>query len=174
MTGPRVLLAVDVQRGFVTDDSRHVVAPLERIQHRFDHAVFTRFYNPDPSPFRRILHYDKMARGDSDTELAINVRPDAIIMERPLYSCVTDEFMDYIREWQADEVFIAGIATEACVLKTIIDLFEKDITPWVLKDLCASDKGAEFHDPAMKVISKLIDPGHIIDSADCFGGEMTP
>lgn len=169
MTDPKVLLAVDVQTGFVTEDSRHVVAPLAKIQHRFDHAVFTRFYNPDPSPFRRILHYDKMGRGDPDTALALVPRGDAVIMERALYSCVTDEFLDYLREWNATEVFIAGIATEACVLKTVIDLFEKDITPWVLKDLCASDKGAEFHDPAMKVISKLIDPGHIIHSSECFG-----
>ncbi len=58
---------------------------------------------------------------------------------------------------------ICGIATEAGVLKTVIDLFEYHFTPWVLEDLCASDKNGEFHDMAVKVIGALIGEDHIID-----------
>jgi hypothetical protein len=33
MLQPTVLLIIDLQKGFVTDNSRHVVAPIEELQH---------------------------------------------------------------------------------------------------------------------------------------------
>ena len=161
-----VLIIVDLQRGFVTAENRHVIAPLERLQHRFKHAVVTRFHNPPSSPFRDLMNYDRFGPGSADTELAFAARPDAFVVERPLYTCVTEALLRQLAAWRLDAAYVAGIATEACILKTVIDLFEHHITPWVIEDLCASDKGAEFHDPAMKVIGKLIDPGHIVKAAD--------
>ena len=161
---PQVLIVVDVQAGFVTPHSQHVIKPLENLQYEFDHVIFTKFYNPEPSPFRRILGYDKMAPKSPETELALQPREDAVIISRPIYSCVTEPILVRLKTWGVREVFIAGIATEACVLKSVIDLFELNIRPWVLEDLCASDKGGEFHDPAIKVMGKLIGLQHIIKS----------
>jgi nicotinamidase-related amidase len=161
---PQVLIIVDAQKGFVTPHSQHVITPLENLQYEFDHVVFTKFYNPEPSPFRKILGYDQMAPKSPETELALQPREDAVIISRPIYSCVTEPLLVRLKTWGVREVFIAGIATEACVLKSVIDLFELNIRPWVLEDLCASDKGAEFHDPAIKVMGKLIGPQHIIKS----------
>jgi nicotinamidase-related amidase len=168
MNAPKanVLLIVDVQKGFVTPHSAHVLAPLERLQHAFRHVVFTKFHNPDPSPFRDILYYDKLPPGSAETELAIRPRSDAVIIDRPLYTCLTEDLQEHLRAWRATEVCIGGIATEACVLKSVTDLFEHNITPWVLEDLCASDKDRHFHDYAIEIIGKLIDPGHIIQSSD--------
>ena len=151
---PQVLIVVDVQAGFVTPHSQHVIKPLENLQYEFDHVIFTKFYNPEPSPFRRILGYDKMAPKSPETELALQPREDAVIISRPIYSCVTEPILVRLKTWGVREVFIAGIATEACVLKSVIDLFELNIRPWVLEDLCASDKGGEFHDPAIKVMGQ--------------------
>lgn len=167
---PQVLIIVDAQEGFVTPHSQHVITPLENLQYEFDHVVFTKFYNPEPSPFRKILGYDQMAPKSPETELALQPREEAVIISRPLYSCVTEPLLVRLKTWGVREVFIAGIATEACVLKSVLDLFELNIRPWVLEDLCASDKGAEFHDPAIKVMGKLIGLQHIIQSA---GPEVT-
>jgi len=161
---PQVLLVVDVQKGFVTPQSQHVVRPLENLQYEFDYVIFTKFYNPDPSPFRKILGYDRMAPKSGETELALQPREDAVVINRPLYSSVTEPLLVRLKTWGLREVFIAGIATEACVLKTVADLFELNIRPWVLEDLCASDEGPEFHNAAIKVMSKMIGPQHIITS----------
>ena len=159
-------MIVDLQQGFVTNENRHVVEPLERLQARFAHVVVTRFHNPPCSPFRDLMHYDRFGSGSADTELAFVARPDAFVVERPLYTCVTQALLRQLDEWRLDEIYVAGVATEACILKTVIDLFEHHITPWVIEDLCDSDKGAEFHAPAMKVIGKLIDPRHVIGQHD--------
>lgn len=74
---PNVLIIVDAQKGFVTACSSHVLPKLEKLQHTFEQVVFTKFYNPDPSPFRKILDYQKLAPGDIDTALALVPREDA-------------------------------------------------------------------------------------------------
>lgn len=167
---PTVLVAVDVQKGFVSPSSRHIVAPIEALQHRFDHVVFTRFYNPDPSPFRRILGYCDLAPGSEGTELAVVPRADAVIIDKPDYSGCNDELKRHLALWRTDEVHIAGIATEACVMKTVSDLFERDIITWVIADLCASDKEHRFHDMAISILGTLIGTKHLVNSAELMSG----
>lgn len=160
----KTLIVVDLQRGFVTDFSAHVVAPLEQLQHQFENVVFTKFSNPDPSPFREILNYQKLSPGDDDTEFALQPRADAFIIERSSYTCVTSKLREHLARLQCREVFVCGIATEACVLKTVADLFEANIRPIVLENMCASDKSDDFHDMAIKIIRKLIGEEQVITS----------
>jgi len=162
---PKALIIVDAQKGFVAPSSEHVLTTLEALQERFDHVILTQFHNPDPSPFRRILNYSKLAPGDEDTALAIAPRGDASVIARPLYTCVTPELLSILRGWGVDEVHVAGIATEACVLKTALDLFEADIRPIVIADACASDKNERFHTMAMELITSLIGTENVINSA---------
>ncbi|MDV6332283.1 isochorismatase family cysteine hydrolase [Asticcacaulis sp. 201] len=161
---PQVLLVIDVQNGFVTPQSEHVVRPLENLQYEFDYVIFTKFYNPDPSPFRKFVGYDRMKQHSAQTDLTLQPRDDAVIISRPLYSGVTEALLVRLKTWGMREVFIAGIATDSSVLKTAIDLFELNIRPWVLQDLCASDKGADFHDAGLKILGNMIGPQHIINS----------
>lgn len=164
MSAPMTLLAIDLQRGFVTEHSRHVLAPIAELQHAFDEVVFTRFFNPVPSPFRDILGYDKLGPGDMDGELAIDPRPDAMIIERPHYSCVTELLERRLAHHSPAEVYICGIATEACVLKTVADLFERNIRPLIIADLCASDQDPHYHAIALELMAKLVGKPHVIDS----------
>ena len=159
---PKFLLVVDVQRGFVTETSQHVVALIEAVQQRFETVLYARFVNPDPSPFRSILKYDKLGRGSEDGEFAITLCEGAAVMEHTAYSSVTGELLYWLRDKQVAEVCVCGIATEACVLKTVVDLFENHFTPWVIEDLCASDKNAHFHHMAIEVIGALIGQHHVI------------
>lgn len=161
---PQVLIVIDVQKGFVTPHSQHVVAPLENLQYEFDHVIFTKFYNPDPSPFRKMLAYDGMTPGSSETELALQPREEAVLITHPIYSCVAEPLLVRLKTWGIREVFIAGIATEAGVLKSVADMFELNIRPWVLEDLCASGKNPDAHDAAIKIMGQIIGPQHIINS----------
>lgn len=160
------LIIVDLQKGFLTEHSRHIVAPVEAMQHHFDHVIFTRFYNPDGSPFRRILSYTKLPPGDEGTQLACSPKAGAVVLEKPHYSCCNHELLAYLEKWNAGEVYLAGIATEACVLKTALDLFEKNIRCRIITDLCASDDGAPFHDPALKLLKKLIGAPQLVTHAE--------
>lgn len=164
-----VLIVVDAQKGFVAPSSEHVLETLESLQDRFDRVILTKFQNPDPSPFRRILNYCELAPESEDTALAITARPDAEIVSRALYTCITAELLDILARWDVHEVHVAGIATEACVLKTALDLFEADIRPVVIADACASDKNDRFHTMAIELITSLIGTENVINSATLTG-----
>ena len=99
----RILLVVDAQKGFVTGPSRHVVEPIENLQYAFDKVIFTRFENPDQSPFRRILKYCRLAPDSEETRLAVDPRPDAVVLKRSLYTCVTRELRGLLHQWRAEE-----------------------------------------------------------------------
>lgn len=161
----KVLIIVDAQKGFITKHSEHVLDPIDKLQSRFKgNVIFTKFHNPPHSPFRNILDYQKLAPSDKNTMLAIPQRDDATIIDRPYYTCVTQELKQKLTELSVDEVALCGIATEACVLKTALDLFESSIRTWILKDLCASDQDVRYHDMALELLGKLIGQQHIIQS----------
>ncbi|HEU5048220.1 MAG TPA: isochorismatase family cysteine hydrolase [Rickettsiales bacterium] len=157
-----ILIIVDAQKGFITQCSSHVLEKLNTLQHQFKHVIFTKFYNPDPLPFRNILDYQKLTPGHSDTDLALTAREDAVIIERPLYTCATQELCEYLTRLQAREVYVCGVATEACVLKTVIDLFELNIRPYVIEDICASDQGEHYHNIAIELMKKLVGKEQVI------------
>ena len=160
---PGVLIIVDAQKGFITGASEHLLRPLAAVQHEFEQVVFGKFLNPDPSPFRRILDYHKLAPGSKDTELALTPRHDALLVEHSTYSCLTRELRQYLKGIGAREVHVCGIATEACVLKTAIDLFEADIRPRIIRELCASDQDVYYHDAGLALLTKLIGRDCIVE-----------
>ncbi|HEX4922047.1 MAG TPA: isochorismatase family cysteine hydrolase [Candidatus Bathyarchaeia archaeon] len=161
-----LLIAIDVQSGFVTETSAHVVDLIAHTQQRFSHVVFTKFYNPDPSPFRTILNYNKMTPGSPETELVVRPEEGAVVIERPRYSCVTEEMHHYLSVRRATEAYVGGIATEACVLETAVDLLEAGIRPIIIEDLCASDKERRYHHMAIELLKKLIGPHNVIRLKD--------
>jgi nicotinamidase-related amidase len=156
MATKHVLIVVDLQKGFITGASEHLIKPVQAIQQDFKHVIFGKFINPDSSPFRRILDYHKLAPGSEDTELAVVPRRDALIIEHSSYSCLTQQLQEYLEDLDATEAYICGIATEACVFKTVIDLFEANICPRIIRDLCASDQDVYYHDAGLALLTKLV------------------
>ena len=57
---------------------------------------------------------------------------------------------------------LCGIDTEACILKTAFDLFEKEYDVYVLKDYCASTLGVKRHNNAIAILKRNIDEKSII------------
>ncbi len=43
------LLVVDVQKGFINDNSKHIPALIEKVQNDYDYLIATQFHNPDVS-----------------------------------------------------------------------------------------------------------------------------
>lgn len=166
MKSEHLLIIIDLQKGFITPCSSHLVPALNLIQEKFSKVVFTKFHNPDPSPFRAILDYQKLSPASADTALALMPRRDALIIDRPYYTCVTSELADYLKKMDAREVYVTGIATEACVLKSVLDLFERNIRPLVVEDLCASDQAKHYHNVAIELMAKLIGKDQIIRQKD--------
>lgn len=72
-----------------------------------------------------MLNYKGCIR-DYDRKIVLDTG-DNKIFNKKIYSAVNDEFKTYIKENDINSIFLCGIDTDACVLKTAVDLFENNI-----------------------------------------------
>lgn len=171
--GTPVLVVVDVQNGFITEFSRPVVPRIANLVARWQagsgDTVFTRYHNYSGSPFERLINWTQL-REQPEVDIVDPLTPflskATAVVDKKIYTLFNDEGANLVRERGWTDLYICGIDTESCVLKTAVDTFERDLTPWVVKDACASHSGAESHDAGLLVVGKFIGPRQIITTAD--------
>jgi nicotinamidase-related amidase len=161
MTPP--LFIIDVQHGFLNAHTAHVPALAEPLQARYAQVFVTRFVNPPGSPYRRIMGWRRFAPGSDDTGLAVRPAPHASVLDKSVYTCLAPALLEALRADNVEEVHLAGIATDNCVLKTAVDLFEAGIRPVVLGWACASHAGPEHHAAGLMLLRRFIGAAQIED-----------
>ena len=150
------LLIIDVQRGFINDWTGAIPARVEALQADYRCVIATRFINPPGSLHRRLLGWPRFAPGSRDIELAFRPRDDARVVDKTTYTAVTPDLLGELERGGIEEVHLCGIATDNCVLKTAVDLFEAGIKPVVLADACASHGGPECHACGIRLLKRFI------------------
>lgn len=158
----RALLIVDVQIGFVNDKTKHIPTLVEKLQDNYNLVIATRFINLPDSPYRRLIKWDHLSPESDEIELAFKPKESAIILDKYIYSCIDDSFVSLLKENDIDAVDICGIDTDICVTKCAVDLFERNITPFVLKDYCATHADAEIQESALIILARYIGKSQII------------
>jgi nicotinamidase-related amidase len=162
---PSCLIIVDVQKGFVNAWTQAIPGKIEALQGRFDLVVASRFVNPPGSPFRRLMDWPRFAPGSDEAELAFTPRPDALRLEKSVYGVLDDRLRAWLRQAGVETVHLAGIATDNCVLKSAVDLFEGGWRPVVIEDCCASHGGPDCHAAGLLVLRRMIGPRQLAAEA---------
>lgn len=160
----KCLLIIDVQNGFVSERTKNVVPKIIGLMEEFQNefVIATQFKNLDNSAFSKIMKWNGL-KETPETNLIKGVKERAdLIIEKNTYTACTDEVLKLLKDKNIADVYIAGIDTDCCVLKTAIDLFENNIRPLVLSDYCASNGGKESHYAAIKVLQRTIGYNQII------------
>ena len=177
MTSSAVLVVVDVQNGFVREESRHVIPVIVELVERWQAAggdvVFTRYLNYEGSPFERLIKWKELRTSpqiDIVPELEPLAAQSTAIVDKTVYSLFGDEKgRSLVKERGWTEIYVCGIATESCVLKTAVDAFELDLNPWLIEDASASHAGREVHEAGVLVTRRFIGVGQIITTSDIPG-----
>lgn len=164
-----LLLVVDVQNGFVTDGTRHVLPPINKlIRHWHDNngaVAFSRFINPENSLYEKLRGWCACR---SEPEVALHPdlerNEDDIVFEKPTYSAWGSDVDKFCKSRDIDKVVVCGIDTNECVLATAIGIFDAGFVPVVAKDCCAS-KGQEFHESALMLLEVLLGQEQVVESA---------
>lgn len=171
-----LLVVVDVQNGFVNGESRHIVQPLVMFLNTWLHsgrpAVVTRFFNPPNSKWDDLLDWHDLRQSpDTDlvSELTAVIAPftpsQVLVSDKTSYTALTSEVAAHVARLDATNIFVCGIATEACVLKTAVDVFEhEDLRPFIVTDLCASTAGEAVHDAGLMIAEGYIGPAQFTRS----------
>ncbi|WFF06326.1 cysteine hydrolase [Micromonospora sp. WMMD1076] len=165
------MIVIDMQNGFINDRSGHVIPTVVELVERWEAmgrpVVFTRYYNYPGSPFERLIHWSGVQH-PPETEIVPELSQHAAraqaVLDKHTYSYFTSEGADLAaREGWTDLVF-CGVATESCVLKSTVDAFERDLTPWLVTDASASHGGPAAHEAGILVARRFIGAGQLIDT----------
>ncbi len=157
-----LLLIIDVQKNFINDNTKKIPNKITNLinKNHFDYIAFTKFINDEISNFYKILNY-KGCINENDRKIVLDTQNNKVFTKR-IYTAVNDEFKTYIKENEIEKVYLCGIDTDACVLKTAIDLFENNIDVKVIENCCMSHSGKKYHNYAIKILKKLIGKESII------------
>lgn len=151
-----LLLIIDMQTSFINEHTEHLIKDINVLidSDKYDYIAFTRFINSKDSIWYTKLNYTGCMT-EEDKKLVINPKENKII-DKTIYSSLNNELIQYIKENNISKIYLCGIDTECCVLKTAFDLFENEYDVFVLKDYCASMTGAERHNNALNILKRNI------------------
>ncbi|WP_169216642.1 isochorismatase family cysteine hydrolase [Brasilonema sp. UFV-L1] len=158
------LFVIDIQNGFIAPNTSHVIQRVKSLleQNIFEYVIFTKFLNTFESPYVRYLNWNKLF-SETEQKLVDEIQPFAkIIFHKYIYTGCNEETLSFLKKRDIQTVFICGIDTEGCVLKTAIDFFENNINPYVLEYYSASNGGDTLHQAGILVLSQLIGRSNII------------
>ncbi len=168
-----VLIVIDVQNGFLTEHSQPVVPVIVELVQRWQAAggdtVFTRYLNFPGSQYERLLGWTELCESpatDIVDELAPYAGKATAIVDKTIYTLFNEEGAALVKERAWTDLYICGIDTNSCVLKTAVDAFEQDLTPWIVTDASASHSGTHTHDAGLLVASKFIGGAHLVTTAE--------
>ena len=123
-------------------------------ENKYDKVVFIRFVNSVNSIWYTKLNYSECISEESK-QIQIDTKNNKVI-DKTIYSALNEELKNYIKENMIDKIYLCGIDTECCVLKTAFDLFENEYDVYVLKDYCACMYGIERHNNAIEILKRNI------------------
>lgn len=157
-----LLLVIDLQKAFINEHSKNLPNKIKDIidKQQYDKVVFTRFINRIDSVFVKKLAWEKCIN-DEDKKIVIDVEKNKVL-DKFIYTAVNKELIKYINKNKIEEIYLCGVDTDACVLKTALDLFELGYNIYVLKDYCASSSGIEIHNNALEILSRNIGKKYVI------------
>ncbi|MFK4091130.1 isochorismatase family cysteine hydrolase [Kribbella sp. NPDC020789] len=169
-----VLAVVDMQYGFVSPASAHVVPLASKFIREWAATgrpyVMTRWYNTPDSLFERLFNYDIIHKDSHEFEIVDELKDltdgAVTVLDKPTYSLFSDEGAALVAEHGWRQMIVIGLDTESCVLKTAVDAFEAGIVPFVVTDLTYSHAGDEAHNAGLLVAGRFIGRRQLVRAAD--------
>ena len=150
-----LLLIIDMQKAFINENTKHIIPKIQELidSNKYENIIFTQFINSPNSIYVKELNFDGCI-GD-DKNFVIDTKNYKIIT-KTIYSALNNDLKKYIKENNIDKIYLCGIDTECCILKTSLDLFENGYNVYVLKDYCACMFGNKKHNNALEVLKRNI------------------
>lgn len=150
------LMIIDLQEGFLNTENEHIVPLINELVKNYKKGIImaTKYVNDDPK-LEELFDYHKL-KTETETKLAIPLEKYAkYVCYKNIYSAITSEVKEILEKEKITQVYLAGISTDCCILKTALDLVEMKIKPIVLTKYCASSR-REYHENGVNLLKRLI------------------
>lgn len=155
-----LLLVIDLQNGFVTEKTAHILPGIRRLVEHFTSqqlpVVFTRFINQPDSAHVKWIGWSRLMSEPEINLVADFQRMATCVFDKGGYTAFTADFEHFLRANAVNTLVLCGIATDGCVLKSAVDAFERNIRPLVVQDACASHAGNDLHEAGLRLLTRFI------------------
>ena len=172
------IVVVDMQKGFITEHSQHLSAAIAAFleSKEFQHRIFTRFHNPGKDGFyEKHLNWLRLQEpSETDIVPELATYPSLVIDKSTYSGFSTGELEAHIQENNITKVYVCGSDTNVCVTSMAGELFDRRIDPIVISDLCASHSGTDYHEAALKNLTKWIGHKNILTSEEILSRRTEP
>ena len=159
------ILIIDVQNYFINVHTRDL--PKKIAAHvrdaRYDYVLFTKFVNNKNSNFVKMLGWDK-CNSAPDTDICSELsglvnKENANVFEKHTLSAFKNpKLKKFLDANTVTKLYICGTDSEACVLSSAFEAFDFGFDVQILKELCASSNGKDFHEYARTIIERNLEP----------------
>ncbi|MBO7527933.1 MAG: cysteine hydrolase [Clostridia bacterium] len=149
------IIIVDMQKGFINENNIHIVQKINEYlnENKFDNIIFTKCTNSPDSPFRSILNWDGLNNVD-EQEIIVNIPNNSHIITKDCYGISIDDIR-FLKSLNINEIEICGTDTDACCLSIAFNLFDNNIKPIILQNLCASSSSNKnIHKNSLEIMKR--------------------
>lgn len=165
-----ILLLIDMQNGFARNEQTKILVQKVKSlldSELFDVVVATRFINYDNSVYEELFNWCKL-KDTEEIKIVEELRQHVdVVVDKTIYTCINSNFLQRVCQLNGGEypekLFIVGVDTDCCVLKTATDLFEHNIRPIILSNYCSSNGGGDSHRAGLLCLKRLIGSNQITD-----------
>ena len=157
------ILIIDMQKGFINKNNSFLIEKINDYLalNNFENIFYTKYINTPQSPFVKILNWNGMLTVE-DQKIVVNQLPNSMCFVKTGYG-LTTEMISKIKEKNITEIEICGTDTDACVLAIAYNLFDNNIKPIIIKDLCSSSSTNKLiHKNSLEIMKRSFGEKNII------------
>lgn len=156
-----------MQEGFRCQESESILPNFLKLKQSFNgKIVFSKFFNYKNSLFEKQLSWTKF-QNETDQKLFSELQSENCLeIMHNTYTVLNDELREFIKNNKITKVYLAGIYTDVCIIKTAMDLFDNEIETFVIEDACNSLHGKNNHDLAINSLKHILGKKQIISTKD--------
>ncbi len=162
-----LLLIIDMQEGFRYQESENILPNLLKLKESFNgKIVFPTFVNDGKSLFEKQLSWTKFQNKEDQKLFSELQTSDNINIQHNTYTVLNNELKEFIKTNKITKIYLTGIYTDVCIIKTAMDLFDNNIETFVIEDACNSLHGKNNHDSAIDSLKHILGKKQILLTDD--------
>ena len=162
-----LLLIIDMQEGFRYAESEFIVPNILKLIKAFNgKIIFSKFIGSQNSLFKTQLNWTKF-QNEEERKLFSELQAFGFLkFEHEGYTVLNSKLKAYLKDNKITKIYLCGIYTDVCIIKTAMDLFDENFKTFVIKDACNSLHGKKNHDSAIESLRHILGKKQILLTED--------
>ncbi|AFT92874.1 isochorismatase [Francisella tularensis] len=163
----KLLIMIDIQEGFSSKGVDYIVGKFNKNYSKFEYVCFCTFENKKNSLFERQLKWqDFQNQRDRKLIKKLKTSKNCYFINHHNYTIYNADMKKLINKLTPQQIYLAGIFYDVCVLKAAIDMFDDGVISYIIEDLCTSLHGQDAHKNAFKSLKLALGEDKITSISD--------